>query len=166
MRLFELTAQYRDLLALEDSDDIPPEVLRDTLDAISGEFEDKAVAVGKFILSLEASAESIDEAAKAMSARAARLKKRADNIRHYLLLQLQILDYRGKISTPELTISRRNNPVAVQVSDEVAIPLEYWRQPPPPPPQIDRKAIKTALQAGTEIPGVFLESGERVEIKI
>lgn len=166
MRLFELTSQYKELQALEDSDDLPEEVIRDTLEAISGEFKDKVVAVSKFILSLEATSGSIAEAAKAMESRAFRLQKRADSIRAYLLFSLQAVNFEGKISTPEIVISRRNNPVAVQVADESAVPHNYWRQPDPPATQLDKKAIKAALQSGVEIPGCYLESGERVDIRL
>lgn len=166
LRLFEITAQFKALEALTDSEDLPPEVIADTLAALEGDFEVKAVAVAKFILSLDASAESINEAAKAMASRAARMTKRAESVRHYLLLQFQLFDWKRKIETPELVIARRNNPVAVQVTDETTIPDEFWIQPEPPPKRIDKKAVKAALQAGTEIAGAFLESGERISITL
>src|ERR1700676_4411982 len=116
-RLFEITDQYRRLLELEDSDDIPPEVIADTLEGLEGDFELKSAAVAKFILSLEASAEAITEAAKRQAARAARLQKRAESIRQYLLLQFQAVDFK-KIETDDLVISRRRNPPALYVTDE------------------------------------------------
>lgn len=163
--LFEITAQFKELAALQDSDEIPPEVIADTLEGLQGDFQAKSIAVAKFILSLEANSDAITEASKAMAARAARLQKRADSIRAYLLFHFQATDQR-KITTPELTISRRNNPVAVQVQFENEIPAEYWVQPPPPDLRLDKKAIKEALQSGKSVPGAYLESGERVEIKL
>ncbi len=165
LKLFEITEAYRSLEALADSDDLPPEVVADTLSSLEGDFEVKAVAVAKFILSLDASAESIEEAAEAMKLRAARISKRAESIRQYLLVQFQIVDFK-KISTSELVISRRNNPVAVQVTDESTVPEAFWVQPEPPPKRIDKKAVKAALQAGVEIPGCYLESGERISITL
>lgn len=165
MKLFELTAQFKALEALGDSEEIAPEVLRDTLEALEGDFEVKAVAVAKFILSLEASASAIDDAAEAMALRAIRLEMRARSMRAYLLFHFQMFDFK-KIETPELIIARKNNPVAVQVSDESVIPENYWVQPEPPPKRIDKKLIKAALQGGAAIPGCFLESGERVDIKL
>jgi Siphovirus Gp157 len=165
MRLFELAAQHRALLALEDSDELPAEVIRDTLEALEGDIEQKCIAVAKFILNLEAAAEAIEIAAQAMQSRSDRLQKRADNIRHYLLLQLQIMD-RKKIDTAELIIARRNNPVAVVIGEGAEIPESFMVQQEPPPKRPDKKALKTALQAGTVIPGVFLESGERIQIDI
>src|SRR5271167_2965305 len=166
MRLFEITSQYRALLALEDSEDIPPEVIRDTLEGIEGDFQEKTIAVAKFILSLESSAEAIIYAAEAMLNRGRRLNKRAESIRHYLLLQFQLVDWRKKIEAPDIVISRRNNPVAVQISSETEVPENFWVQPDPPPKRLDKKAIKEALQSGTDVPGAYLESGERVSITL
>jgi hypothetical protein len=163
--LFELSAQYRDLLALADSDELPPEFIADTLSGLEGEIQDKSVAIAKFILSLEANSEAISEASKAMQKRAERIQKRADSIRAYLLFQWQSVDMR-KLETPELRISRRNNPVAVQVQYEAEIPDRYWVDPPPPDKRLDKKQIKADLQAGIEVPGCYLESGERVSIDL
>jgi hypothetical protein len=164
-RLFEITAQFKALADLEDSDDLPPEVIADTLEGLQGDFEEKAVAVAKFIMSLEATAESIIEASKAMDLRSARLNKRAENVRNYLLLQMQIINWK-KIETAEIRIGRRNNPVAVHITEEDSVPDNFWVQPDPPPKRIDKKAIKEALQAGGSVPGAHLESGERVDIRI
>jgi hypothetical protein len=165
MKLFEISQQFQELERLADNDELAPEFIADTLEGLQGQFEDKAVAVAKFILSLEANADAIAEASKAMELRSIRLQKRADSVRAYLLFHCQALDVK-KINTSEIVIARRNNPVAVQVSDDKAVPREYWRQPPAPPPQLDKKLIKEKLQAGEDIPGVYLESGERVEIKL
>lgn len=166
MRLFEITEQFRGLAALEDSDELPPEVIADTLEGLLGDFEEKTVAVAKFILSLEAAAEDIKEAADAMAKRAARLEKRAESVRAYLLLQMQAIDWRQKINRPDIVISRRNNPVAVFVADEKSVPEKFWVQPDPPPKRLDKKTIKEALQAGEEVPGAFLEAGERIHIAL
>ena len=45
MKLFEITQQFRELEKLELDDDIPPEVIRDTLEGLTGDFTEKAVQV-------------------------------------------------------------------------------------------------------------------------
>ena len=165
MRLFELSAQHRALQLLEDSDDIPEEVLRDTLEGLEGDIQSKCVSIGKFILDMQASAAAIKEAGKAMLLRSERMAKRADSLKHYMLLQLQIMDMR-RIQTPELTIRRQNSPPSVVISEGVEVPSEFMFHPPPPPPHADKKALKAALQAGREIPGVYIEQGEHIRIEI
>lgn len=51
--LYELVAQHKSLEYLATSEDLPPEVVRDTLDGLEGELRDKAVSVAHFILNLE-----------------------------------------------------------------------------------------------------------------
>lgn len=166
MRLFEITQQFKSLEALADSEELAPEFIADTLESLQGDFETKVVAVAQFILSLEAESKAIEAAAQAMMNRQARIEKRAASIRAYLLLQFQALDWRHKITTPEIIVSRRSNPVAVQISDESTVPAQFWVQPEPPPKRIDKKSLKAALQSGTEIPGCYLESGERIDIRL
>lgn len=166
MKLFEITAQFKALERLADEEDLPPDVVADTLEGLEGDFETKATEVAKFILNLESEAKARSDAAKAMAARAARTLKQAERMRHYLLLQMQIMQRTRPINTPLFVIARRNNPAAVQVSDEARVPDEYWRQPAPPPKALDKIAIKKALEKGVEIEGCYLESGERVDIKL
>lgn len=163
LKLFEITAQLREFEKISESEDIPAEVIRDTLEALSGDFETKAVNVAKFILELESRAYAIANAAKRQAERAKRIEKRADAIRAYLLWSLQCVD-RKKIETEDLVIRRQENPVAVHITDEKLLPVNFWYQPPPPPPQIDKKALKEALQSGADVSGAFLEQGEHVRI--
>lgn len=165
LHLYEIAAQFHDLELLESGDDVPPEVLAATLEGLEGEFDAKCVNIAKFILNLEASAANIAAAAKAMKLRGERVQRRADSIRAYMLFQIQSIDLKKKIETTEITIARRENPPAVQVTDEKAIPEAYWFQPELPPKQLDKAAIKDALQNEVTVPGAYLSRGERLEIK-
>lgn len=165
MRLFELAQQYRSLEALMDSDEVPAEVLLDTLEGIQGEFEDKATAVAKMVLSLEANAAAVKAAATAMAERSKRIEHRATSLKQYLLLQLQVID-RRRLETDELVIRRQDNPPSVYVTNEHAVPPEYWVQPPAPPKRIDKLAIKDAIEAGVDVDGCFIERGEHVRISL
>jgi Siphovirus Gp157 len=165
LTLFELTGQYRDLQSLVDSDEVPEQVIRDTLEGLTGEFNDKAVAVAHVVLNLQAASAAMNDAAAAMKARATRVQARADSLRHYLLYCMQSADVK-RIERPDVLIKRVMNPPAVQVTDEDAIPRDYFVQPPPPPPRLDRKALAAALKAGEPVPGAYIEQGERVEIRL
>lgn len=165
LTLFELAAQFRDLEYFADSDELPAEVIASTLEGIEGEFDDKAIAVGKFVLSLEANAEAVKAAAKAQTERAARIQKRADSLAAYLAFHMQALQKR-KIESPDVRLSLRKNPPAVVITDEHAIPPQYWVQPEPPPKRIDRKAIKAAIDAGERVEGAYVEASERLDIRV
>ena len=163
--LYELAQQHRELEALADTtDDLPPEVIRDTLEALEGTIQQKAISVAAFVANVEANAEMVEGAAKALAARAARMRRRGDQVRAYLLFNLQATGI-TKIESPEFTIALRNNPESVRLADGVELPEEFLVQQPAPPPKPDKKALKDALKAGRLIDGAWLESGQRVEIR-
>jgi hypothetical protein len=162
--LYELVRYQHELEMLADSGDVPPEQIADTLEALEGDINEKAVNVAAFTRNLDASADAIREAGKAMLARADRIAKRADGVRAYLLFQMQAAGI-SKIECPWFTLAVRKNPPGVAVDDETAIPAEYIVQPPPPAPRPDKDAIKRALKDGQDVPGCRLTQGERLEIR-
>lgn len=161
--LYSLSAQYKQLAALED-EDIPEEVIRDTLEALTGDLQDKAVNVAKFMRNLDVFADDIDEAAKAMKDRAARIRKKSESMRSYLLHNMQACEI-SKIESPYFTLAVRKNPASVVVFDEAQVPAGYMVQKPAPPPQLDKKAVADDLKAGKDVPGCRLEQGVRLEVK-
>lgn len=168
MKLYELTTQFKALELLESSDDLPAEVIRDTLEGLTGELQEKATNVALFIRNLESTADAIDEAAETMRSRGARLRDRAHSLKQYLLLNMQVTGI-TKIESPFFTIAVRNNTPAVIIDSENLIPSEFMRTPAPPPtptPSPDKVAIAKAIKAGAEIPGCHLEQRQRVEISL
>lgn len=162
--LYELANQYHSLAMLADTDDLPPEAIRDTLDSLEGDIDTKAVNIAKFVLGLEAEADAIEAAAKKMQQRAERRKRRAESVRAYMLFQLQQIG-KTKVNALEFTISVRKNPEALEVNDPDKVPPEFMITPDPPLPRPDKAALKEALKAGREIPGVWLRQSERLEIR-
>jgi len=164
LALYQIAEQYRELDKLSDSDDLPAEVIRDTLEGLVGDLEGKATNVAMFTRNLDATADAIDEAAKAMQARARRIRNRAEAVRAYLLFNMQATGIR-KIESPHFTLAIRTNPPAVVIRDDAELPDEFMVQPPPPPPKPDKKKLAAALKAGQHIDGAWLEQGERLETR-
>lgn len=162
--LYQLVRYQSQLEALADSGEVPPEQIADTLNALEGDINEKAVNVAAFTRNLDASADAIREAAKAMLTRADRIEKRAESVRQYLLFNMQAAGI-SRIESPWFTLAVRKNPPAVVVDDESALPPEFIVQPPPPAPRPDKDAIKRALKAGADVPGARLMQSERLEIK-
>jgi hypothetical protein len=165
LKLYEIAGQFQALERLGESDELPAEVIADTLEGLAGDFDSKAVQVAKFILSLEANAEAVRLAATQMMGRANRIANRAESIRAYLQFHLQAVK-RRRIESPDLVIALRANPPAVIITDEHAIPAQFWVQPPAPPKRIDKKSIKAAIDQGEPVEGAYVEAGERLEIKL
>lgn len=163
--LYEIANQFQGLAALADSEELPAEVIRDTLEGLQGDLTTKSVNVAKFILGLEAEARAIDEAIEKLKERAERRRRRAEGIRAYVLFNLQRAGV-TKVECPEFTISVRLNPLGVEVEDPSAIPPRFMVQPEPPPARPDKTAIKEALKAGEHVAGCFLRQGERLDIRV
>lgn len=163
--LYELTNQYRELEDMARLDDLPAEVIRDTIESLVGTFEEKAVNVVKFSRNLEATADAIEDAAKQMVSRAATIRRKADGIRNYLQFHMTATNI-TRIECPLFTITLRNNPESVKIADGVELPPEYMVQPEAPPARPDKTKLKADLKAGKTIDGAWLEQGQRLEIKI
>ena len=124
--LYELVRYQHQLESLADSGEVPAEQIADTLEALDGEIQDKAIQVAAFTRNLEASAEAIREAGKAMLARADRIEKRAESVRAYLLFQMQAAGI-SKVECPWFTLAVRKNPPAVAIDDEAGDPAGVHR---------------------------------------
>lgn len=164
MNLFQVAAEYRaDAARLEDLE-LDEATFNDTLEAISGDLETKAMNTAFVARNLEATAEQIKNHAKAMVERAKAMESRAERIRKYLLDGLQLAG-RDKIDTPFFKIKIALNPPAVAIDDEALIPSTYKTEPVPPAPMPDKKLIAAALKDGFEVPGCRLVRGTRLDIK-
>lgn len=162
--LYEIVRHRAEFERLAESGDLDPQVILDTLESLDGELNEKAISVAQFSRNLDATAAAVREAGKAMLERAARLEKRAESIRGYMLYQLQFAGV-SKIECPWFVIQVKKNPAAVVIDDEAAIPEAFKVQPEPPPPRPDKKAIGAALKAGEDVPGARLVQSDRLEIK-
>lgn len=165
MKLYELSAQYKSLEALDTSEDLPAEVIRDTLEALQGDIQEKCKAVAMYIRNLQSVRDEILTAAMEMRQRAERYNTRSESLQAYLKLHMQACGI-TKIESPYFTLELKKNPPAVVIDHEASIPEKFWRQPEAPPKVIDRKAIAAAIKAGEEVPGCHTSSGERLEIKL
>ncbi|WP_020565048.1 siphovirus Gp157 family protein [Methylosarcina fibrata] len=164
MTLYDLSTNYCQALDfLTDPElDLPIEAVNDTLESLSGELEDKAVNVAKFLRNMETMAEAIKNAEAAMAKRRKALENRAQWLKYYLKDSMERTGI-TEIECPYFKLSVQNNPPAVHVLDEDAVPAEFkeqvvsWK--------IDKAAIRKAVQAGENVAGVSLANGTRLVIK-
>jgi Gp157 protein len=161
LTLYQLSANYLEALdVLTDPEaDLPMEAINGTLEALSGELEDKAINVAKFLRNMEAAAEAIKNAEAGMSKRRKTLENRVTWLKSYLKNNMEHTGI-STIECPYFKLSIQDNPAAIQIVDEEAIPDQFkeqlvtWR--------IDKTAIKEAIKAGKEVPGAELVNGTRL----
>jgi hypothetical protein len=156
--LYELTEKYQQLLSLED---IPEEVMRDTLEGLEGEITEKCTNVAAVVRNFEALAEQIREAEKRMADRRRSIEARAEWLKCYLLENMERTGIE-KIESPYFRIGIRKNPPKAEIVDENLIPMQYLEIPEP---RISKKRILEDLKLGKEVPGAVLVNDVRVEIK-
>ena len=158
MTLFEMTNDALNLYELLQNGEIDEEVYHDTLESIG--IEQKLESCVYILKQYEADAEMF----KAEIDRLTERKKTAEN--NVARMKKELVDYlqtMGKEKDKAGTFSvRLNTSKAVNITDEVMIPDEYKI---PQEPKIDKKAIRDALKAGTEISGAELITNTGVVIR-
>ena len=161
MNLYEIESRYRAALDRLSDEDAPPELIRDTLEAIQGEAEAGLIALVGVLLERRAEVAMIREAATRMGQRLQRAEARAAALEAALLGALDALRLPG-IHCPEYRVRRRPSLPAVVVEDPTTVPPQYLRTQSAQLP--DKPAIRAALEAGQDVPGCRLEQREHLII--
>lgn len=164
LSLYQLSGSYLQALDFltDPETDLPAEVINDTLEALGGELEDKAVNVAKFLRNMEAMAEAIKAAEESMEKRRKALEARVKWMKAYLKGNMERTGI-NKIECPYFKLSIQKNPAAVNVINEDVIPEQFkeqvitWK--------LDKTAIKKAIESGQAVPGAELVNGTRLSIK-
>lgn len=151
MNLYELTEQYRQLQELEGES--MALAIADTMEAIEGQFEDKAIALIKVTKNMASDVAVLDDEIKRLQNRKRAMENRQEALRDYLRENMEASGI-TKISCPLFTINcTPGRPIAV-IEDEASLPAEYVSEKIVRAP--DKKAITEALKEGASIPGARL----------
>jgi hypothetical protein len=143
---------------------LPIEAVNDTLEGLTGELEDKAINVAKFIRNMETTANAIKKAEADMAKRRKALETRVQWLEDYLKSSMEATGI-TKIECPYFKLSIAKNPPALDLFDTQAVPEQYKHIETVTTEQIDRAAIKAALSSGQTITGARLVNGTRLVIK-
>ena len=128
-------------------------------------FADKADSYAALIRTCQHRADARRAEAKRMVALADSDDALADRLSRILLEAMQATGL-TKVDTERFRLSARANggKLPVVLSDEKALPAQY--RVPVYTEKVDRDAIRTALEAGTEVPGASLgQRGTRLDIR-
>lgn len=165
--LYHINQRYNDamnqLFDMLESGEIDDQAFADTMEGIEGELTEKAVNVAAYIRNLDAHAAQIKEAEQAMRQRRQAAENKAQRLRDYLMAVMSSQGIK-EIPSTEFDIKVRKTPPSVVVACEVdALPDDFKRVTVSTAP--DKTALKKAIQAGSEIAGVSLQSGQKLDIK-
>ncbi|MNO66347.1 hypothetical protein D3C76_571330 [compost metagenome] len=157
-RLYELTGQFKELAILADGADEDLAVaVRDTMEAIEGEFQEKGKAIAMLTLNIDGDLEAIQSQIDRLTERKRIITNRKESLKEYLRLNM---DASGitKISHPLFTITCGKGKPSVVIDDQKVIPDEYMRVTTAMAP--DKVAIAKAIKEGKEVPGAHSEIGK------
>lgn len=152
-KLYELTTDLKSIL----SEDFDEQTLKDTLEAVGGEFNDKAISIIKLAENLNGDTSVIDAEIKRLQARKSAITNKQKQLREYLIYNMQESGI-SKVECPLFTASLRKGVEKVIIDNEMLIPDEYAQIEVVT--KVNKTEIKKQLKAGAEIPGARLERGE------
>ena len=160
MTLYEITGGYRQLLDMASDPDMDPEVLRDTIEAVEGDFEDKADGYAKVIRTLEAEEAGLDAEIKRLQARKSTLATSKARIKGALEQAMRDTG-KTKFKTLLFSFGIQKNPPSVVLA-EGKVPAEYCIIQEPLP---DKKRIADELKAGARFDWAELRQTESLRIR-
>lgn len=154
-QLYKLTEQYRELAALsEGADEGLAVAVRDTMQAIGGEFEDKGKALATVVLNMDSDVDALDAEIKRLTERKKAIQNRQESMKEYLRENMEAAGIK-KISCSLFSISCVDGRQIAVIDDEARIPDDYMRVKTECAP--DKAAIAAALKDGIDVPGTHLE---------
>lgn len=156
-KLYELSGELIELENAIGSNEISIEDARDTIEALSMQFDQKAVNVVKAIENFKPDIDAIDQQISRLQARKKSYTNKMDSLRDYLRENMQRLDIK-KIECPFFSITLKSPSPAVHIVDESKIPDEYMNIKTVITP--NKKAILSALKDGAEIDGAEIKKSK------
>lgn len=153
-KLYEIANQYAEL---SNSDEFTPDMIADTLEAIDGEFEDKAGQLLAIIKNSLAEAEMLKSESRRLSERAAKSINIANNIKSYLAESMHTME-KKKISSGVHTLTLRKGSQSVKINNPDMVPSEFVEYETSV--KVNKNLIKEKLKLGQKVEGASLETGK------
>lgn len=166
MNLYQLTEEYIQKIesVLSNLDNGEIDNLDDWLTSATNNLNDKRLAVGGYIKTLEAEKEAMNQAAENICERALKKEKHIEYLMEYLKRSLQRTET-FCVNGIEFDIKLKTNPYKVIINDEAAVPQQWKTKVESIVYKPDKKLIKEAIWRGEKVPGCQLIQEERIEIK-
>lgn len=153
--LYELTAEYKELLDMAEEQNLTQTDIKDTLEGMDYEFEDKADGYAKVLRNLGGTREAIKSEIKRLTEMDRVIANNEKAIKQNLE-NAMIETGKTKFKTTLFSFGIQKNPASVRIKDESLVPEEYRIKQPD---KIDKKGLIKALKEGT----VFTENIELVQ---
>ena len=161
MKLYEITEDFERLREMARDPDVDPEAIRDTMEAIEADFEDKADGYAKVIRMLETDEDGLDAEIKRLQARKSAVSGNKGRIKDALERAMRQTG-KTKFKTLLFSFGIQKNPPSVAILKEDSVPIDYLVVPDPQP---DKKRILAELKAGAKFDWAELRQTEALRIR-
>lgn len=137
MKLYEITGEILELLTMAEDLELDQKMIRDTMEGLDFEFEEKAESYAKIIKTLEMDITGLDTEIQRMTKKKATIKNNIDRLKRSLEGAM-IATGKRKFKTALFGFGIQKNPPSLNVLDESKIPDEFWIEQQP---KLDKKAV-------------------------
>lgn len=159
--LYQLTANYENVLNMLYDEDMDLQMILDTAEAIEGEIEDKADCYAKIIKELESKQNARKEEAKRLNESAKVFENRVKALKENLYNSMKTTG-KTKFATDLFSFNIAKNGGKQPLVIDSEVPEEYTKTII----ENDTEKIRADLEAGKELPFAHLEPrGESLRIK-
>lgn len=146
MTLYELTGQFLELLEMAEDEEISTDALKDTMEAVGIEFEEKAENYAKVIKQLEMEADGYKAEVKRMTKKMKVVEANIDRIKKNLEKSM-LATGKTKFKTALFSFWIQKNSPSIDLLDEENVPADFRT---PQPDKIDKEAILDFLKETNE----------------
>ncbi len=163
MTLYQITDDFLRLLELAQDPEVDPDVIKDTLDGIQGELEDKADSYAVVIKELEAEEAKFQAEITRLTKTKKKITENIEKVKENLLAALIATENR-KLTTEhfKFSVAKNGGKNPMWLDDIEKIPKEYILQKP----EVDKEKIREALDSGKKLDFAhFEERGVHLSIK-
>ena len=160
MKLYEITGEILELLMMAEDLELDQKMIRDTMEGLDFEFEEKAEAYAKVVKTLEMDIAGLDEEIQRMTKRKATIKNNIDRLKRSLEGAM-IATGKRKFKTPLFGFGIQKNPPSLNVLDESKVPAEFWIEQQP---KLDKKAALAYVKEN-EVDWAELSQTESLRIR-
>ena len=162
--LYEITQDYLQILSMMEDPELDPQTLADTMEAVEGELEIKAENYAKVMKNLEADVAGIKAEIDRLSERKKTIENNIKRMKEALQVSMETTG-KTKFKTELFSFSVRNNAPKVVMDEEYIenVPERFLKYKDP---EINRTAIKEAIQSGEDLEGLaHLEKSTSLSIR-
>lgn len=146
MRLYELTEQYEILMDMLCDEETDEQIIKDTLEAIDGEIEDKADNYAKIIRQMQVYVETLKSEEERLYTRRKSLENRSQRLKEVLQANLEFIGKtKFKTALFSFTIAANGGKQPLTITENIEnIPGKYLIPQPPIP---NKEAIRQLLES-------------------